>query len=103
MVLWYREGEATLRELGLDPLMVDATVARQREMGAIGKHEKVRASLKAGRTAMLNAISAAAKGSPLKPYRFGLNPSLAPAFFVSMIVFGNLFPVLWQHVFAMQT
>ncbi|HEY4981426.1 MAG TPA: DUF1932 domain-containing protein [Pseudolabrys sp.] len=55
------ESAATLRELGLDPLMVDATVRRQREMGAIGKHEKVRATLKQGRAAMLNAISTAAK------------------------------------------
>ena len=55
------ESAATLRELGLDPLMVDATVARQREMGAIGKHEKVRATLTGGRTAMLNAISVATK------------------------------------------
>jgi 3-hydroxyisobutyrate dehydrogenase-like beta-hydroxyacid dehydrogenase len=55
------ESAATLRELGLDPLMVDATVRRQREMGAIGKHDKVRASLKSGRSAMLDAISAAAK------------------------------------------
>src|ERR1700688_466680 len=55
------ESAATLRELGLDPLMVDATVGRQREMGAIGKNETVRASLKSGRAAMLNAISAAAK------------------------------------------
>ena len=38
------ESAATLRELGIDPLMVEATVARQREMGAIGKQEKVRAS-----------------------------------------------------------
>jgi 3-hydroxyisobutyrate dehydrogenase-like beta-hydroxyacid dehydrogenase len=55
------ESAVTLRELGLDPLMVDATVARQREMGTLGKHEKVRATLKDGRTAMLNAISKAAK------------------------------------------
>jgi 3-hydroxyisobutyrate dehydrogenase-like beta-hydroxyacid dehydrogenase len=55
------ESAATLRELGLDPLMVDATVKRQREMGAIGKHQTVRDTLKSGRTAMLNAISAAAK------------------------------------------
>src|ERR1035437_8317816 len=55
------ESAATLRELGLDPLMVDATVKRQREMGALGKHDKVRASLKSGRSAMLDAISAAAK------------------------------------------
>ncbi len=52
---------ATLRELGLDPLMVDSTVKRQREMGALGKDDKVRASLKSGRAAMLDAINAAAK------------------------------------------
>jgi 3-hydroxyisobutyrate dehydrogenase-like beta-hydroxyacid dehydrogenase len=55
------ESAVTLRELGLDPLMVDATVARQREMGAIGKHETVRATLKDGRAAMLDAISTATK------------------------------------------
>ena len=42
------ESAATLRELGLDPLMVDSTVKRQREMGAIGKQEKVREALKSG-------------------------------------------------------
>src|SRR5262249_34591758 len=36
------ESAATLRELGLDPLMVASTVRRQREMGALGKHEAVR-------------------------------------------------------------
>ena len=55
------ESAATLRELGLEPLMVEATVKRQREMGAIGKEEKVRASLTEGRNAMLAAISAAKK------------------------------------------
>ena len=55
------ESAATLRELGLDPLMVDATVKHQREMGALGKHETVRATLKEGRNAMLDAISMAAK------------------------------------------
>jgi 3-hydroxyisobutyrate dehydrogenase-like beta-hydroxyacid dehydrogenase len=55
------ESAATLRELGLDPLMVDSTVKRQREMGAIGKRETVRETLKSGRAAMLKAISAAAK------------------------------------------
>ena len=39
------ESAATLRELGLDPLMVESTVKRQREMGAIGKDDTVRASL----------------------------------------------------------
>jgi 3-hydroxyisobutyrate dehydrogenase-like beta-hydroxyacid dehydrogenase len=53
------ESAATLRELGLDPLMVDSTVKRQREMGAIGKDEKVRASLTSGRAALLDAISGA--------------------------------------------
>jgi 3-hydroxyisobutyrate dehydrogenase-like beta-hydroxyacid dehydrogenase len=55
------ESAATLRELGLEPLMVDSTVKRQREMGTIGKQEKVRETLKSGRAAMLGAISAAAK------------------------------------------
>jgi len=55
------ESAATLRELNLDPLMVESTVKRQREMGAIGKDEAVRASLKAGRAAILDAISAAKK------------------------------------------
>jgi 3-hydroxyisobutyrate dehydrogenase-like beta-hydroxyacid dehydrogenase len=55
------ESAATLRELGLEPLMVDSTVKRQREMGAIGKQEKVRETLNSGRAAMLGAISAAAK------------------------------------------
>jgi 3-hydroxyisobutyrate dehydrogenase-like beta-hydroxyacid dehydrogenase len=55
------ESAATLRELGLEPLMVDATVKRQREMGTVGTDENVRASLAQGRAAMLNAISAAKK------------------------------------------
>src|SRR5262249_47375119 len=56
------ESAATLRELGLEPLMVDSTVKRQRQMGAIGKQEKVRQTLKLGRAAMLDAISGADKG-----------------------------------------
>jgi len=51
------ESAATLRELGLDPLMVESTVKRQREMGAIGKKESVRETLKSGRAAMLRAIN----------------------------------------------
>ena len=51
----------TLRELGLDPLMATATSARQREMGEIGKQPAVRKTLKDGRAAMLDAISAATK------------------------------------------
>ncbi|HEY7230409.1 MAG TPA: DUF1932 domain-containing protein [Pseudolabrys sp.] len=55
------ESAATLRELGLDPLMADSTAKRQREMGAIGKLETVRDTLKSGRAAILGAISAAVK------------------------------------------
>jgi 3-hydroxyisobutyrate dehydrogenase-like beta-hydroxyacid dehydrogenase len=51
----------TLRELGVEPLMTSATVKRQREMGQIGKQQTVRGVLKEGRTAMLRAISAAAR------------------------------------------
>jgi 3-hydroxyisobutyrate dehydrogenase-like beta-hydroxyacid dehydrogenase len=55
------ESAVTLRELGMEPLMVEATVKRQREMGALGKQDAVRATLDDGRAAMLTAISAAAK------------------------------------------
>ncbi len=53
------ESCVTLRELGLDPLMTEGTVKRQREMGAIGKREDVRASLHASRDAILAAIDQA--------------------------------------------
>jgi 3-hydroxyisobutyrate dehydrogenase-like beta-hydroxyacid dehydrogenase len=56
-----KESAATLRELGIDPLMAEATVKRQREMGAIGKVGDVRAQLSKGRAAMLAAIDAAKK------------------------------------------
>ena len=51
----------TLRELGVEPLMTNAIVKRQREMGQIGRQQSVRSSLGAGRAAMLGAISAAAR------------------------------------------
>jgi 3-hydroxyisobutyrate dehydrogenase-like beta-hydroxyacid dehydrogenase len=51
----------TLHELGLEPLMAAATSARQREMGQVGKEPAVRASLKEGRAAMLDAIDGATK------------------------------------------
>jgi 3-hydroxyisobutyrate dehydrogenase-like beta-hydroxyacid dehydrogenase len=57
------ESAATLRELGLEPHMVESTVKRQREMGAIGKNEKVRETLTSDRSVMLNAISSAAKSN----------------------------------------
>jgi 3-hydroxyisobutyrate dehydrogenase-like beta-hydroxyacid dehydrogenase len=51
----------TLRELGIEPLMATATAERQREMGRLGRNDNVRGTLKQGRTAMLTAISAAAR------------------------------------------
>ena len=57
------ESAVTLRELGLEPLMVEATVKRQREMGALGKTESVRATLDDGRKAMLAAIGAVKKNA----------------------------------------
>ena len=56
------ESAVTLRELGLDPVMVASTVRRQREMGALGKYDAVRQTLKSGRTAILNAIDSLSKG-----------------------------------------
>jgi 3-hydroxyisobutyrate dehydrogenase-like beta-hydroxyacid dehydrogenase len=53
---------ATLTELGIAPLMTQATVARQREMGEWGKQEDVRAAKREGGAAMLDAIERAAKG-----------------------------------------
>jgi 3-hydroxyisobutyrate dehydrogenase-like beta-hydroxyacid dehydrogenase len=53
----------TLVELGIDPLMANATVARQREMGELGREDDgVRAAKARGRDAILEAISRAAKG-----------------------------------------
>jgi 3-hydroxyisobutyrate dehydrogenase-like beta-hydroxyacid dehydrogenase len=50
----------TLRELGVEPLMTAGTIARQREMGRLGKTDTVRATLAQGHTVMLRAISKAA-------------------------------------------
>ncbi len=55
------ESAVTLRELGIDPLMVDGTIGRQREMGALGQKDAVQATLQGDRAAMLKAIGAAAK------------------------------------------
>jgi 3-hydroxyisobutyrate dehydrogenase-like beta-hydroxyacid dehydrogenase len=55
------EVAATLRELGVEPLMTTSTVKRQREMGEIGAQQSVRRVLHEGRAAMLSAISAAAR------------------------------------------
>jgi 3-hydroxyisobutyrate dehydrogenase-like beta-hydroxyacid dehydrogenase len=50
----------TLRELGVEPLMALATVARQREMGELGKAPAVNEAKTKSRDAMLAAISEAA-------------------------------------------
>jgi 3-hydroxyisobutyrate dehydrogenase-like beta-hydroxyacid dehydrogenase len=55
------EVTATLRELGVEPLMAQATVKRQREMGQLGTQASVRGALNKDGAAMLNAISAAAR------------------------------------------
>jgi 3-hydroxyisobutyrate dehydrogenase-like beta-hydroxyacid dehydrogenase len=51
----------TLAELGIEPLMANATVARQRQMGELGKQDGVRAAKTQGRDAMLDAVSKAVK------------------------------------------
>jgi 3-hydroxyisobutyrate dehydrogenase-like beta-hydroxyacid dehydrogenase len=51
----------TLRELGVEPLMTTATIKRQREMAEIGRQQNVRSVLDKDRTAVLGAISAAAR------------------------------------------
>ena len=55
------ESAATLRELGLEPLMTVGTVTRQREMGELGKLDSVRAAKTQGRAVMLDAVNKAAK------------------------------------------
>jgi 3-hydroxyisobutyrate dehydrogenase-like beta-hydroxyacid dehydrogenase len=49
----------TLRELGIDPHMATATVARQRQMGDVGKREPVRSAKTKSGKEMLAAISMA--------------------------------------------
>lgn len=49
----------TLRELGIEPHMAEATVARQRQMGEVGKCEPVKSAKTRGSKDMLAAISAA--------------------------------------------
>lgn len=51
----------TLRELGVEPLMSNAAVKRQREMGTLGAQASVRGVLNKDGAAILNAISAAAR------------------------------------------
>lgn len=50
------ESAATLRELGLDPLMAEGTVVHQRDMGRLGKADAVRSTLDKDRAEILAAI-----------------------------------------------
>jgi 3-hydroxyisobutyrate dehydrogenase-like beta-hydroxyacid dehydrogenase len=47
----------TLREFGVEPLMTEAIVTRQRQMGELGKQEGVRTAKREGGAAMLDAIA----------------------------------------------
>jgi 3-hydroxyisobutyrate dehydrogenase-like beta-hydroxyacid dehydrogenase len=51
----------TLHELGITPHMTVGTIARQYEMGELGKHEPMRSAIDNGRLAMLDAIPRADK------------------------------------------
>jgi 3-hydroxyisobutyrate dehydrogenase-like beta-hydroxyacid dehydrogenase len=51
----------TLRELGIEPLMTNATAKRQREMAQIGQQPTVRNVLDKDRVTLLGAISTAAR------------------------------------------
>jgi len=51
----------TLRELGIEPLMTTGTIARQYQMGKLGKVDAVQATLTLGHSDILRAIS---KASP---------------------------------------
>jgi 3-hydroxyisobutyrate dehydrogenase-like beta-hydroxyacid dehydrogenase len=53
------ESARTLRELGIEPRMVDAMVGDHREMGAIGKTGSVQMAKTQGRDALLKAVSEA--------------------------------------------
>jgi len=51
----------TLSELGIAPLMTQATVARQREMGELGKQDSVKAAKTEGADALLDVVNKALK------------------------------------------
>jgi 3-hydroxyisobutyrate dehydrogenase-like beta-hydroxyacid dehydrogenase len=57
------ESARTLRELGIEPRMVDAMIGDHREMGLIGKNEAVRDAKTQGRDALLKAVSDAKPGA----------------------------------------
>jgi 3-hydroxyisobutyrate dehydrogenase-like beta-hydroxyacid dehydrogenase len=51
----------TLKELGVEPLMTNGTIQRQRQMGQIGRVPAVKSTLDQGLATMLSAISKAAQ------------------------------------------
>jgi 3-hydroxyisobutyrate dehydrogenase-like beta-hydroxyacid dehydrogenase len=53
------QSAVTLTELGIAPLMTSGTIARQRELGELGKRADIKAAKTAGRAAILGAINAA--------------------------------------------
>jgi len=53
------QSAATLTELGVTPFMTNGTVARQRQLGELGKAEPLRGAKHQGRDAMLVAINKA--------------------------------------------
>ena len=51
----------TLSELGIAPLMTQATVARQRQMGELGRQDSVKAAKTEGADALLDVVNTALK------------------------------------------
>jgi 3-hydroxyisobutyrate dehydrogenase-like beta-hydroxyacid dehydrogenase len=55
------QSAVTLTEIGIEPLMTNGTVARQRRMGELGKQDAIRTAKTQGRAAILDAINKATK------------------------------------------
>jgi 3-hydroxyisobutyrate dehydrogenase-like beta-hydroxyacid dehydrogenase len=55
------QSAATLTELGIEPLMTNATVARQRQIGELGRKEPLRDAKRKGRAAMLAVLNEVTK------------------------------------------
>jgi hypothetical protein len=55
------QSAATLTELGIEPLMTHGTVARQRQLGELGRQEPLRGAKQKGRAAMLTVLNEVTK------------------------------------------
>ena len=55
------QSAATLTELGIEPLMTNGTVARQHQLGTLGRAEPLRGAKQHGGAAMLAALNKATK------------------------------------------